>query len=347
MAVRGLDAKTSADLVRLLIFLIITGLAAAMLAIVIGNLNFGSTRSYQAIFTDATGVVQGDDVRISGVRVGSVRGVEVVDRDKALVKFSVESDVPVSQSATATIRYRNLIGQRYISLGQGVGDTAPLAEDATIPLSRTKPALDLTVLFNGFKPLFTALSPADVNKLSYELLQVFQGEGSNIEALLASTASVTRTLADRDQLIGDVITNLNAVLETIGDRDRQLNRLIVELRNFMSGLVQDREAILGSLDSISTLTTETADLTGQIRPGLVGSIKGLKDTAANLYEGRQELDRVLQVLPIKLTKVGRAASYGSWLNFYMCEFQATVVLPIVGEQHVQYHTGTERCDPTS
>ena len=90
-------------------------------------------------------------------------------------------------------------------------------------MTRTTPALDLTVLFNGFKPLFQALSPADINKLSYEIVQVFQGEGGTLESLLAHTASVTSTLADRDQVIGDLIDNLNEVLDHLGDRDEQLS----------------------------------------------------------------------------------------------------------------------------
>ena len=58
------------------------------------------------------------------------------------------------------------------------------------------------MLFNGFKPLFQALSPDDINQLSYEIVQVFQGEGGTLEGLLANTASVTNTLADRDEVIG-------------------------------------------------------------------------------------------------------------------------------------------------
>ena len=90
-------------------------------------------------------------------------------------------------------------------------------------MSRTSPALDLTVLFNGFKPLFQALSPADVNQLSYEVVQVFQGEGGTVESLLGHTASVTNTLAARDQVINALIINLNDVLDHIADRDDQLN----------------------------------------------------------------------------------------------------------------------------
>ncbi|HET7682740.1 MAG TPA: MlaD family protein [Marmoricola sp.] len=322
-----LDKKTSADFVKLMIFIVVTTMATGVLVVLIGNLTFQSSRQYKAVFSDVTGVFQGDDIRIAGVKVGSVQDVEIVDGNHALVTFDVADDATVTRSSTATVRYRNLVGQRYISITQGVGDLSQLPEGSTIPLSRTEPALDLTVLFNGFKPLFAALNPADVNKLSYELIKVFQGEGGNLEGLLRSTASVTSTLASRDQLVGEVIDNLNEVLVTLSGRDKELSELIVQLRDFVGGLTQDKDAILGSLDSISNLSEQTADLVTGVRPGLVRSIKELREVAGNLKAGREEIDRALQILPIKLTKIGRTAIYGSFFNFYLCEFHATVMLP--------------------
>jgi phospholipid/cholesterol/gamma-HCH transport system substrate-binding protein len=341
-----LDKKTRGDLTKLVIFMVVTAMATGVLIMLIGNLTFEKSRQYKAIFSDVTGVVKGDDIRVAGVKVGSVKKVEIVDRTRARVTFSVRDATAVTRSSTATIRYRNLVGQRYIAVTQGVGDTSRLPAKSTIPLSRTQPALDLTTLFNGFKPLFAALTPADVNKLSYELIQVFQGEGGNLEGLLRSTGSVTQTLADRDQLIGDVITNLNVVLQTIGDRDEQLSSLITQLRAFMAGLVQDKDAILNSLDAVSALSTETADITTGIRPGLVSSIKELRQVATNLNEGRDEIDRALQILPIKLEKIGRTAVYGSFFNFYLCEFQAKVILP-TGPLTIPYQAypgGNGRCN---
>ncbi|RNL81055.1 MCE family protein [Nocardioides marmorisolisilvae] len=344
--VRMLDKKTRGDLTKLVIFMVVTGLATMMLVVVIGNLSFERSRTYKAIFTDATGVVKGDDIRIAGVKVGSVKNVQIFDRTKAKVTFTVRKSSEVTRSSTATIRYRNLVGQRYISVTQGVGDTSRLPAGDTLPLSQTQPALDLTVLFNGFKPLFAALTPADVNRLSYEIIQVFQGEGGNLQGLLQSTGEITNTLADRDQLIGDVIDNLNAVLQTVGDRDQQLNSLIVNLKTFVTGLTQDRNAILDSLDSVSALAQQTADITTGIRPGLVQDIKGLRTVATNLNKGSDEIDRALQILPIKLTKIGRTAIYGSFFNFYLCEFKAKVVLP-TGNINVPYETypgGNGRCN---
>ncbi len=341
-----LDKRTRGDLIKLVTFIVVTSLATGVLVVLIGNLTFEKTREYRAIFSDATGVVKGDDIRVAGVKVGSVKDVEIVDRTKAKVTFTVRDATPVTRSSTATVRYRNLVGQRYISVTEGVGDTSRLPEKATIPLTRTQPALDLTVLFNGFKPLFAALTPADVNKLSYEIIQVFQGEGGNLEGLLRSTGSVTNTLANRDKLIGDVITNLNAVLQTVGDRDAELSDLIVQFRTFLAGLVKDKDAILDSLDAVSELTRETAELTVGIRPGLVASIKGLRTVATNLNKGRDEIDRALQILPIKLNKIGRTAIYGSFFNFFLCDFKAKIVLP-TGVQEIPYSTfpaGNGRCN---
>jgi phospholipid/cholesterol/gamma-HCH transport system substrate-binding protein len=321
-----LDKKTRVDLVKLTIFIIVTTLSTGVLVVLIGNLSFMTTRPYKAVFSDATGVVKGDDIRIAGVKVGSVKSIEIVDRTQALVSFSVAESSIVTKSSTATIRYRNLVGQRYISLTQGVGDLERMPKDTTIPVDRTQPALDLTVLFNGFKPLFAALSPADINKLSAEVISVFQGEGGNLNALLQSTASLTNTLADRDQVIGDLIDNLNDVLATLAGRDKELSELIIEFKNFMTGLAKDRDAILGSLDSVSALANETADLTVGIRPSLVRDVKGLRGVATNLNKGRSEFDRALQVLPIKLKKIGRTAINGSFFNFFLCQFRGNVVM---------------------
>jgi phospholipid/cholesterol/gamma-HCH transport system substrate-binding protein len=338
-----MDAKTLSALVKLVIFMVVTTLATGVLVIIIGNITFGSSSSYQAEFVDATGLVKGDDVRIAGVKVGSVEGISIVDRTRAMVTFSVETDTALMQSTHADIRYRNLVGQRYIALTNEIGSTGVLKPGSTIPTSRTSPALDLTVLFNGFKPLFQALSPADVNELSYEIIQVFQGQGGTLNGMLAHTASITQTLADRDRVIGHLITNLNSVLAHVGDRNRQLNQLITTFRDFVGGLKRDRGAILGSLDQISNLTVQTADLVSGIRQPFVADIHHLRGFAGNLDRGKSEIDRVLQVMPIKLTKVGRTAIYGSWFNFYLCNFTGQVRIGKTAIP-VNYGVGSSRCN---
>jgi phospholipid/cholesterol/gamma-HCH transport system substrate-binding protein len=339
-----LDKQTASALIKLVIFIVITTIATGLLVITIGNITFSDSKEYKAEFVDATGVVKGDDIRIAGVKVGSVSEVEVIDRTRALVTFDVQDEAAVTGATNAEIRFRNLVGQRYITLTRGIGDTQTLPEGSTIPVERTSPALDLTVLFNGFKPLFQALSPSDLNKLSFEVIQVFQGEGGTLEGLLDHTASVTQTLASRDQVIGDLIDNLNEVLDHIGDRDQQLTELIKSFQVFIGGLKDDRQAILGSLDQISALSVQTADLVDGIREPFVDDIRELRETAGNLDENKAELDRALQVLPIKLQKVGRTAIYGSWFNFYLCDYSGQIRVGGETLQIPEQHTGSERCN---
>jgi phospholipid/cholesterol/gamma-HCH transport system substrate-binding protein len=296
------------------------------------------------MFTDVTGMNTGDDVRVAGVKVGSVKKIEIRDRDRALVTFDVATDTRVSEATNATIKYRNLIGQRYISLTDAGSGGPRLKSEETIPLARTAPALDLTVLFNGFKPLFQALSPADINQLSFEIVQVFQGEGGTLESLLGHTASVTNTLAARDEVIGDLIVNLNQVLDSLADRDQQLSNLIITFKQFVRGLKNDREAILGSLNGISDLSVETAGLVRGVRSPLVEDIKQLRRFAGNVNANKAELDRALQVMPIKLNKIGGTATYGSWFNFYLCDFGGRVTLPGQITIPINYSTPAGRCN---
>jgi len=329
MSRTGLDRQTAGSLVKLLAFLVITGLLTALLAAVIGNRTLDRTTKYRAVFSDVTSLVVGDDVRIAGVRVGNVSDVEVHSASTAVVTFNVKSDIPLTQGTTAALRYRNMIGQRYISLSEGEGSPARLDEGETIGLDRTAPALDLTDLFGGFQPLFEALSPEDTNQLAYELIQVFQGESGTVESLLAHTASLTGTLAERDELIGSVIDNLTVVLTSFNERDDELSTAISTLQRLITGLKEDRGVLTDSLGDIATLTGETSDLLEDSGPALTADIKNLRKLTAQIgtKKARRDLDRTLGILPIKIDRLGRTGQYGAFFNFYVCDIGVNGKLP--------------------
>jgi phospholipid/cholesterol/gamma-HCH transport system substrate-binding protein len=312
--------KITGSLLKGLIFVLVTGLATAILAISIANTGLGDTVGYAARFTDVTSLNAGDDVRIHGVRVGQVDELSIVDGNLALVRFSVDRGRELPADVTATIKYRNMVGQRYIALERGESPTAALLpEGGEIPLARTSPALDLTDLFNGFKPLFQALSPDDVNELSGEIVQVLQGEGGTIDSLLAHTGSLTSTLASRDQVIGQVITNLNSVLDTINSQGDALSTLVGTLQGLVSGLAGDRAAIGEAIEGMADLTSATAGLLEVARAPLKNSIAGLGAVSGNLATGSADLEQFLTMLPDKFEAIGQAGTYGSWINFYLCE----------------------------
>ncbi|MGN6333368.1 MAG: MCE family protein [Motilibacteraceae bacterium] len=336
--------KTTSAGFKLGIFALVTLLATGVLAFTIGNFSFGPRSSYTAVFSDATGLRSGDEVRIAGVRVGQVQDVALTRDDHAAVTFDVDASRRLPAGVRVQIRYRNLVGERYVALTEGPGANRTLRPGATIPLAQTTPALDLTVLFNGFKPLFAALSPNDVNTLSGEIIQVLQGEGGTVTDLLARTASLTSTLADRDAVIGRTIDNLDQVLATVQQRDSRLSELILQLQRFVSGLSADRAAIGSSLAGIADLADATSGLLEQGRAPLKDDIAQLGQVASTLDANKSTVDDVLKNLPRKLNTITRTATYGSWFNFYLCDLNGSVEIPGVAKlQQPHFAVQTGRC----
>ncbi|MEV6028320.1 MlaD family protein [Streptomyces sp. NPDC052036] len=336
--------QTAAPLIKFSVFALVTIAATALLAATIVNLSFTPERTYHAVFSDVTGLENGDDIRVAGVRVGEVEGIRIKDRTLAEVTFSVSADRPLLTSTHAVVRYRNLVGQRYIALTEGAGDGTRLPPGGTVPLSRTQPALDLNALLNGFKPLFAALSPNDVNQLATEIIRILQGEGGTVNSLLVHTASLTTTLADRDQLIGSVIDNLNAVLETLDKRGTRFSGLLTQLRRVISGLSADRKPIGDSLVNIGALTDATSGLLADARPSLKDDIAGLTGLTGTLNRNDKTVEGVLKRLPNKLNALTGTASYGSWFNFYLCDFDGRIVLPKTNQVLTpEFHVAQARC----
>ncbi|WP_406433274.1 MCE family protein [Streptomyces sp. NBC_01589] len=339
---RATDAM--APLVKFSVFAVVTVLATALLAATIVNISFTPEDTYRAVFSDVTSLEEGDDIRVAGVRVGEVQDIAIKDRTLAEVTFTVSRDRPLLSSTGAVIRYRSLVGSRYVALTEGAGDGTRLEPGGVIPLARTKPALDLNALLGGFKPLFAALSPEDVNQLATEIIKTLQGEGGTVNSLLAHTASLTTTIADRDELIGSVIDNLNTVLGTLDKRDARFSGLLKQLQRLISGLSADRKPIGASLAGIDGLTEATSGLLQDARPPLRDDIAGLRDLTGTLNANEKTVEGVLKRLPNKLNKLTGTASYGSWFNFYLCDFDGRIVLPKTREKLTpELHVARARC----
>lgn len=310
-------------------FAVITLTLLGILATLIGNMSFAPERTFHAYFTDATGVSTGDRVRLSGVEVGRVTGSEIVekgDREVAKVSFQVDKDVPVYRSAGLLLRYENIVGQRYLEIREDPDAGAAMPTDATFPLSQTTPALSLTVLFNGFQPLFRALEPSKVNRLSYLLVQTLQGEGTTYQTLLRTTAQLTNSLADKDAVIGRVVDNLGDVLGTVDERDKQLTSLIITFRRLMAGLASDRGTISASLPGLADLLDVSTGLVRDVRGPLAGDVKQLDAVAGFLDRDKKTLDTSLKRMPHHMRQLARTGSYASDFNFYLCGISMNVRL---------------------
>ena len=312
--------KITGTVVKLGIFSLVLLLFTAIIIVVFGQMRFDRTTGYSAIFSNVSGLRQGQFVRASGVEVGKVSSVQLIDGGtKVKVNFNVDRSLQLYDQTTASIRYLNLIGDRYMELKRGDSDKK-LAAGGTIPIEHTEPALDLDALIGGFRPVFRALDPAKVNNIAQGIITVFQGQGGTINDILDQTASLTSALADRDQAIGEVVKNLNTVLDTTVKHQQQFDDTVQNFEKLITGLNNRRDPIASSVANISDAAGTVADLLADNRPLLQSTIGYLEGIQQPLVEQKDELNDILVRLPTAFKIIGRAGGiYGDFFNFYACD----------------------------
>lgn len=315
--------KITGTAIKLGAFSLVLLLFTAIIVVVFGQFRFDRTNGYTAEFSNASGLRAGQFVRASGVEIGKVESVELADGGQRVkVNFNVDRTLPLFQSTTAQIRYQDLIGNRYLELQRGDGDGADrvLPPGGFIPLSRTQPALDLDALIGGFKPLFKALDPDKVNNIASSIVTVFQGQGGTINDILDQTASLTSALADRDQAIGEVITNLNTVLATTVKHQKEFDQTVNNFEVLITGLKNRADPLAGATADISNAAGTLGDLLADDRPLLKDTFAKLETLQQPLVDKQQDLDALLTKLPNSLKLIGRAGGiYGDFFNFYLCD----------------------------
>jgi phospholipid/cholesterol/gamma-HCH transport system substrate-binding protein len=304
---------------RLAIFLVVCALGFFTLLAIFAQFRFQAEKTYRAEFTDASGLLNGDFVRIGGVEVGQVKKVAVQKDNLAFVDFTADDSVVLTQGTKAVIRYSNLIGGRYLALEEGAGSTKKLNPGDTIAVDRTSPALDLDALIGGFRPLFRALNPDQVNALSGQLIAAFQGQGATLSSFFQQTAALTNTLADRDQLIGQVIVNLNTVLGSLGDQSTQFAKAIDSLSQLVATLASHKEDLSNAVAYSNAAAGSVADLLTQARPPLQKTVHEVDRTAGTVLADKDYFDNLLATLPDAYKVLSRQGLYGDFFSFYLCD----------------------------
>jgi phospholipid/cholesterol/gamma-HCH transport system substrate-binding protein len=321
-------------------FALVMALLTVFLFLTFSQYRTGSTSGYSAVFTDASRLKSGQTVRVAGIRVGTVKSVSLQPDKKVLVKFDADRGIVLTSGTRAVVRYLNLVGDRYLELVDGPGSTKVLAAGSQIPFDRTAPALDLDLLLGGLKPVISGLNPQDVNALSASLVQIFQGEGGNLDSLLSKTSSFSNTLADNNQTVQQLIDHLNTVAGTLTKDGDKFSGALDRLQRLITGLSEDRNTIGTAITSLDKGTASIAGLLTNARPPLAGTIEQLSRLAPLLDQQKDKLDVSLQKLPKNYRKLLRLGSGGSWLPYYLCEISLrvsdlqyrTVVVPVFKQE---------------
>jgi phospholipid/cholesterol/gamma-HCH transport system substrate-binding protein len=253
------------------------------------------------------------------VEVGKVRSMTLHKDGTVTVEFAIDRSLTLTEGTKAAVRYENLIGDRYLALEDGPGSVRKLQPGQTIPVQRTDPALDIDALVGGFRPLFRALDPDQVNALSGELLSVFQGQGGTIASVLSQTSALTTTLAGRDQLIGEVINNLNTVLTTFAKKDDQFAEGLDKLSDLVAGLSDRRSEIATGTAYINAAAASVADLLTEARQPIKEFVNQTDRVSGQIMADRDYVDDLVKTLPDAYQVLARNGLYGDYFGFYLCD----------------------------
>ena len=302
---------------RLGIFLAVCLFFLGAMFAIFAQLRFQREMVYRADFSNVSGLEEGNFVRIAGVEVGKVKQLTLRTDTTVSVEFSTDDSVVLTRGSRAVIRYNDLVGGRYLALEEGTGTTTALKPGDTIPLANTSPALDLDALIGGFRPLFRALDPDQVNALSSQLVAAFEGQGETIGSFFEQTAALTNMLADRDQLIGQV------------DRQpehrpwfawrpehpvRQGGRVVVATssRHWPSASRTSANSVAYANAAASSI----ADLLSQSRPAIQKVVTETDRTAGIVVADHDYFDNFLATLPDAYQALSRQGLYGDFFTFY-------------------------------
>lgn len=305
-------------LVKFGVFGVVMVVLTACLFFIFGQYQTGSTKDYSAVFTDASRLKTGQSVRVAGMRVGTVKGVELQEDKTALVTFDADPAVQMTTGTHVAVRYLNLVGDRYLELIDGPGDRL-LPPGSRLPAERTAPALDLDLLLGGLKPVIRGLNPSDVNALSASLIQIFQGQGGTLQSLFSNTSGFTTALAEHNQTIQALIDNLRTLLSTLTKEGDRFSGTIDKLEKLVTQLAAERDPIGSAIESLNNGTASVADLLTEARPPLKGTVDQLNRLATNMDGQKDRLDTALQKAPENYRKLIRTGSYGSFFNYYICQ----------------------------
>jgi len=329
---RSMVIKVSAFAVTML-------LVAAALVVVFGDFRFGPESTYHATFTNVTRLKAGQKVRIAGVPVGSVQGIKLNPDNTIDVKFGIDQRYQLYSSTRALIRYENLVGDRFLEITSGPGELRKLPPGGTINSQHTQPALDLDALLGGLRPVLKGLDADKVNTVSSAVIQLLQGQGGALANVLSDTSAFSSALGQRDQLIGDVITNLNAALGTVDQKSAQFSASVDQLQQLISGLAKNKDSIAGAIPPLASTTTDLTELLQNSRRPLQGILENTRPLATELDDRKAEVDNDVEQLGEDYLRLSALGAYGSFFNIYFCSVTikingpagSDILLPLGGQ----------------
>ncbi|MPZ69883.1 MAG: MCE family protein [Actinobacteria bacterium] len=305
-------------LVKVIVFSIICMLFTVALGMRLSNRGlFVREKLYEAEFENASGVVRGDSVKIAGVDVGVVKGFHIED-GKAVVEFTVKDHVDIPSDSSAAIRWRNVLGQRFLYVLPGTS-TEAMEEGDRIPVARTEKAGDIGELLNNLGPILQAIDPDKANAFLDSVNTALLGNEAAARELIDNTAGLASELATVQDRIASVVDSSDEVLNVYASQDDALGQILDHLNN-VGGALQSTTSDLNTvLSDFSVVQKHLNRLVTDNRGNIDATLADLSDVSKTLANNKEQLAQTLCTLPQGVAGYFQTTSWGEWFNVRVVE----------------------------
>lgn len=276
-------------------------------------LPFGSSRTttYRAEFSDAGGLKPGDPVEISGIKVGTVRDIEV-SSTHVLISFGVRHDIRLGGGSHAAVKVGSLLGAKYLEVEPS--GTGRMDDGATIPLARTTPAYDIV---EAFSQLTETAEEIDKNKVAQALdtiTNTFRDSPAQIRGAMSGLADLSATIADRDSEVKDLLRHARVTTAVLAQRRGDIGDLLVSSRRLLAELDGRRAAIHRLLVTTTALADQLDGLVSDNQATLTPALNQLHGVVAMLQARQDQLRMTVKNMEIFTRVFTNTVGSGPWFD---------------------------------
>ncbi|MGI5186358.1 MCE family protein [Dactylosporangium sp. CA-152071] len=275
--------------------------------------------SYRAAFRDASGLVPGNEVRVAGVRVGKVTGVDLAQGSTGpyvRVRFRLEDhDVRLGTRTGATIRIKTVLGQKYLALApDGPGR---LADDAEIPLERTAGPFDVVQAVTGLADTLDSIDTTQLANAFTTLAQTFADTPASVQLSLDGLSRLSKTVGDRDAELRELLARAHNVTGVLAARDEEFRKLVTDGNALLSEVSRRKDAIHDLLVGTNALATQLSGLIADNRQQLEPALRQLRGVVATLQRNRDNLEQTIQRMGPFVDAFANVVGNGRWFDSYV------------------------------
>jgi phospholipid/cholesterol/gamma-HCH transport system substrate-binding protein len=300
-------------------------LTIALLLLVTFNLNklpipiFGAHTTYRAAFVQAAGIERENEVRVAGVRVGSVTGVDLdVPGKRVVVTFQVDKGVDLGDQTRAAIKLKTLLGTKYLELTPAGG--GKLDRTQPIPVDRTSVPFQIYDAFNQFSTTLEDVDTKQLAKALDVLSDTFRDTGGNTRSALKGLSALSRTISSRDAELHDLLAGTKKVTAALASRDGELTKLIADADLVSKVVIQRRAVIAALLKDTAAMSASLTSLVRDNRSQLDPLLDNLHSVIEVLRANLGSLDKAVAALGPFSRYATNATGNGTWLDVYSENF---------------------------